>query len=267
MKRLLSALSAFLLLMQTAPLTGIAADAPQPADLEQAVLDQLTEMDSQRSEYGEPEFDRNRDGVITDAELAEVELLSLEMDGVTSLDFIKKFTNLKALWLTGGTVSDLSPLASCKSLITLGLSQMSAVTDISFAKKLDLRMFYLSRMDQITDEQKLEILKFHNLETVPGCSGIIGATPCNLFDRDQIQLEIADESIACFAQNGGNYASFTAYPAFARQFGNTKYTLSYQGQVIRTGTITVKSRITDLPDLRPDGPQAKLFWSFFYEYE
>ena len=96
---------------------------------------------------------------------------------------------------------------------------------------------------------------------------MLGATPCNLFDRDQIQLEIADESIACFAQNGGNYASFTAYPAFARQFGNTKYTLSYQGQVIRTGTITVKSRITDLPDLRPDGPQAKLFWSFFDEYE
>lgn len=267
MKRILSCAAAAVLLMQSLPLHAAAEDTPVPADLEQAVLDQLTEEDAQRSQYGEPQYDTNRDGVITDAELAAVEHLSLELDGVTSLECISKFTNLKTLWLRGGEISDLSPLSSCKSLVTLGLSKMAAVTDISFAKKLDLRMFYISDMDQITDEQKLDILKFHNLETVEGGSGVIGATPCNLFERDQIELTIADEEIACFSQNGGNYANFTAYPAYARKYGNTTYTLSYQGQILRTGSIKVKARLTDLLDLNPDAPQPELFWSYHYAYE
>ena len=267
MKRFLCGAAAAVQMLFAVPLTAAAVVLSEPADLEQAVYEQLAEEDTRRSEYGSPYYDVDGDGVITDGELAMASSLSLDLDHVTSLDFLSKFKSLKTLWLTGGTIADLSAVAECKTLVTLGLSSMPQVTDISFAGALDLRTFYIDEMPQITDEQRISILKFHDLDTDAGFSGVIGATPCRMFPSKAVRLEIADSSIACMTSSGGNAASDTAVSAYAAKPGETTYTLTYNGEVLRTGTIRVGECRPESPALLTDAAAPELFWSFYYAYE
>ena len=106
MKRILACGTAALLLlsaawMQASPLQASAADQPEKAQLEDAVYQQILKYQEGRGD---------KDGIVTEEELAQMEDLQLELENVTSLDFLGRMPALKALWLSDGSLDDLSAL-------------------------------------------------------------------------------------------------------------------------------------------------------------
>lgn len=255
MKRLFAIGTAAAMLLAACPLTAAAAEAPVPVDIEEAVYSQLIEAEI---------YDPDKDGVITAEEFQAAEILEVNLKNVTSLDFLAKAGNLKALWLSEGEIDDLSPLADCKGLVTLGLYKMPNVTDISVIKELDLNTIYLNEMEQITDEQRLELLKFHDADTEVGYAALIGGTPCRILDSDAFSIEIENPDIACFDDTYGNPNGMSAFPVVGLEIGETTYTVSCRDEVIYTGTIRVGMRIDhELPTEEPvEAPDVLESWYY-----
>ena len=145
MKKILSLFTGALTVFSCAPLIAHAEDTP--ADLPVTVYEQLQENVS---------IDKNKDGIISEEEYCNAGYLILNLDGLDSLDFLKRLKNPTNLTLSGGNFSDLSFLADFKELKYLYLDNMPDLTDISFAKDMELSTFDIAQLEQITDEQKLE---------------------------------------------------------------------------------------------------------------
>lgn len=192
MKKTIALLSALAVILSPNAVTAFAADTP--VNIEAALYDQLMENGT---------YDTNEDGIISETEFKQINYLNLDLAGITSLDFLNELSGLRSLYLRNGSFSDFTFLKGFTSLTTLQLSNMPQVTDVSFIKDMNLDKCYLSSMDQITDEQRLELLRFQDAENgAVGFSNMIGALPQGLFAYTDVSLAIENTDIACFDRAG-----------------------------------------------------------------
>ena len=230
MKKILSLAVGVSVTMYAASFTALAADKPAKADLPEVVYQQLLEDDY---------IDVNKDGIVTEEEYSAAQMLTLKLDGVESIDFLERLEDPRYLYFSGGNISDFSLLAKFKNLETLQLGDMPNVTDISFVKDMDLLKFYISDMEQITDEQKIAVMKFHDADTSVGFSALIGATPTGMFTYDQISLEISDTNIASFDTYRDNPVNISYADVYCKSAGSAEYSFKLKGKEIHKGKINV----------------------------
>lgn len=229
MKKTIAFLSALTVTLTTNAITAFADDTP--VNIEAALYDQL---------IGNGTYDTNEDGIISEDEFKQINYLNLDLADITSLDFLNELPGLRSLYLRNGSFSDFSFLKGFTSLSTLQLSNMPQVTDVSFIKDMNLDKCYLSGMDQITDEQRLELLRFQDAENgAVGFSNVIGALPQGLFVYSDISLAIENTDIACFDRAGVNPLQQSAAEIYGIANGSTTYSFSFKGEVIHTGTINI----------------------------
>ncbi len=231
MKKTIAFLSALAVILSPNAVTAFAADTP--VNIEAALYDQLMENGT---------YDTNEDGIISEAEFKRINYLNLDLADITSLDFLNELSGLRSLYLRNGSFSDFSFLKRFTSLSTLQLSNMPQVTDVSFIKDMNLDKCYLSSMDQITDEQRLELLRFQDAENgAVGFSNMIGALPQGLFAYTDVSLAIENTDIACFDRAEAMPVQQSAAEIYGITSGTTTYSFSFKGEVIHTGIINIGS--------------------------
>lgn len=231
MKKTIALLSALAVILSPNAVTAFAADTP--VNIEAALYDQLMENGT---------YDTNEDGIISETEFKQINYLNLDLADITSLDFLNELSGLRALYLRNGSFSDFTFLKGFTSLTTLQLSNMPQVTDVSFIKDMNLDKCYLSSMDQITDEQRLELLRFQDAENgAVGFSNMIGALPQGLFAYTDVSLAIENTDIACFDRAGVTPIHQSAAEIYGIANGSTTYSFSFKGEIIHTGTIDIGS--------------------------
>ena len=165
MKRLLACVSALAVILSFNSVSAIAEDSP--ANIETALYDQLMQNET---------YDTNGDGVISEEEFLQINYLNIDLTDITSLDFLNTLPNLRFLYMRNGSFADFSFLKNFTSLSTLQLSNMPQVTDVSFIKEMNLDKCYLSQMDQITDDMRINLLRFQDVENgAVGFSNLVGA--------------------------------------------------------------------------------------------
>ena len=240
MKKFVAFAIAINVMMSAVSLTSLAAEKTEKADLPESVYQQLVEQVN---------IDINEDGIITEEEYCNATSITLDLEGVDSIDFLDRLVSPRYLYLLNGNISDFSSLAKFNSLETLQLSDMPQVTDISFVKGMNLLKFYIVGLEQITDEQKIEVMKFHDADTSVGFSALIGATPKGMFEYDKLLLEISDTSVAGFDTSKDNPVMTSFASIYGRSAGSTEYSLKLKGNEIYKGKINVKEiSVTTLPD-------------------
>ena len=228
MKRKISIVTAVAALLSCGNMTVFAETSPKPADVDDAVYAQLMEH---RSLY-----DENYDGVITDDELAKAHQLYIDLDGITDLSWVSKMTSCKYVTFSNGAITDFSPLKTLPLLKQLDMREVP-ITDISFMKDLDLDYCWFYKMDQITPEQRLEVVKFSDLEIPEGTAAQIEYKPKGFVNYD---LSIADTDTAVFL-NGTASSKNVDEKVYGNSAGKTTYTVSLNGKDIYTGTIAVRN--------------------------
>lgn len=255
MKRTVSVLTGAALLLSCNTFSVFAEGAPEPASLPDIVYNQLINNEI---------YDTNTDGMISEEEYENAEYISLDLRGVDSIDFLSRLKKPRYIYLVGGDIDDFSLLSEFKGLETLQLSDMPQLTDISFAKGMNLKKFYIVELEQITDEQKIDIMTFHDADTSVGYNALIGATPEGMFEYKELSLEIADTSVANF-NFGDNPTQVSCASVFGKKPGTSEYTFSINGKEIHKGSITVtESPVTALdsvPDLKPPEVYDSTFYS------
>jgi len=227
MKKIISMTFALTMLLSSSTLTAFAEETPVPANVDEAVYEQLLE--------NKWICDENSDGIITDEELAQATQLTVNLDSITDLSWLTKMPSCRYLSFKNGTLTDFSVLKELPALNSLSMNSVP-VTDISFIKELNLESCRFSGMEQITPEQRMEVLRFSTPEFWAGTSGEVKCYPRGLVDY---QLSIADKDVAVFMDN----TTSTIYPderIYGASAGKTAYTVSLDGKDYYTGEIIVK---------------------------
>lgn len=227
MKKIISMTFALTMLLSGSTMTAFAEDTPTPADVDEAVYEQLMK--------NKWICDENSDGIITDEELAKVTQLSINLDNITDLSWLTKAPSCRYLSFENGTLTDFSVLKEMPVLDTLHMIEVP-ITDISFMKELNLESCWLYKMEQIKPEQRMEVLRFSSPEFWAGTSERIECYPRGLVDY---QLSIADGNAAVFLDNttSTEYSDELIYGVSA---GKTAFTVSLDGKDYYTGEITIK---------------------------
>ena len=256
MKKTISFITAVASLLACCNITAFAENTPTPANVDEAVYAQLMKHKFL--------YDLDSDGVITDAELAQTEYLSIDLDGISDLSWLKKLTSCNDLSFSNGNITDFSILKELPALKYMDMRNVP-ITDISFMKDLHLESCCLYEMDQITPEQRAEVLHFTAPEIWEGTAARIECQPRNLLDYD---ISIADKDTAAFL-NGTTNASYVYDYIYGVSAGKTTYTISYGGKDLYTGDITVKKapQAYDpaLHDIGIDNFEVE--YSHFYNYD
>ena len=228
MKKIISLTTALSVLLTCSSLTAVAADdVPTPADVDEAVYEQLLK--------NKWECDQNSDGIITDEELAEASQLSLDLTDITDLSWLTKMKACRYLSFKNGTITDFSVLKELPELDTLQMADVP-ITDIDFMKDLSLEYCWFTDMDQITPQQRMEVMRFSSPEFWKGTAEVISYYPRGFVDFD---LSITDSNIAVFF-DGTTSVSNPDERIYGRSAGKTTYTASLDGKDYYTGEITVK---------------------------
>ena len=196
MKKLASFILALSTLLSCVSMTAFADDTPKPANVDEAVYAQLL-----RNKW---ECDQNSDGIITDEELSQATRLRLDLTDITDLSWLTKMPACCYLSFENGTLTDFSVLKDLPALDSLHMTSVP-ITDISFMKDLDLESCWFYQMDQITPEQRMEVLRFSSPEFWAGTSANIVCYPRGFVDY---QLSLADKNIAVFLDG----TTSTIYP-------------------------------------------------------
>lgn len=231
MKKILSIALAVSAMLSCSTFKGFAEEAPAAADVDEIVYAQLL-----KNKWS---CDKNSDGIITDEELAQASQLSVNLEGIKDLSWLTKLTSCHYLTFTGGEITDFSVLKDLPALDTLHMNEVP-VTDISFIKELDLKSCWFYKMDQITPEQKVEVLRFSSPEFWEGTSGKIGCFP---YGFAEYEVTIEDKNTAVF-MDGTNKSIYEGDSIYGVSAGKTAFTVSYGGKEYYKGEITVK----DSPD-------------------
>ncbi|EXM40316.1 hypothetical protein RASY3_09965 [Ruminococcus albus SY3] len=228
MKRKISIVTAVAALLSCCNMTAFAETSPKPANVDEAVYTRLMEEKHL--------YDDNSDGIITDDELAQAYQLYIDLDGISDLSWVSKMTSCEYVVVSNGTITDFSPLKKMPLLRVLDMREVP-ITDISFIKDLDLEYCWFYKMDQITPEQRLEVVEFSDLELPEGTAAQIEYKPKGLAEYD---LSIANENTAVFF-NGTSSSHNVDEKIYGNTAGKTTYTISVNGKHHYTGNITVQN--------------------------
>lgn len=229
MKRTLACCLALTLL--SIPMQVFAAEEITPAEMDEAAYAYLLAHSSYT-------FDPDKDGVITEAELRAVGYMSLDLTDVQDISWMTKPENCIQISLEGGNLTDFSVLTDLPKLIALDLDNVP-LTDISFIKDMQLESCRLENMEQITTQQRIDVMQWDDLTVVSGTEGRITMSPYGLVDT---VITIADDNTAVFL--GGAESSTQINPrVYGVSSGETTYTVSVDG----TDYLTRKLAVTEAP--------------------
>lgn len=256
MKKTISFIAALTVLLSCSSMTAFADTSPVPADIPSAAYKQL--LSNQRA-------DKNNDGIITEEEFSSVSSISLDMDGIDSVEFLTRLEAPRAITLSGGSISDLSPLKKIKGLDTLALSKMKNVTDISFAKEMGLKTFILGSMPQITDEQKIAVYTFHDADVYIGDTALAGASPVGMFGTANESVEIIGEPNADFSNKTTTTGS--AGYVIGKMKGSAEYAVKVNDKEIHRGTIKVSASEPTVLDSDSTQSMQMIMDSAYYSAE
>lgn len=254
MKKIISLISALALTSSCLNLSAMAADSekPVPADIGAAAYEKLFDL--------QQTYDLNMDGVITMEELTQARTLTLDLDNVTSIDWLADMKNCAYLFLSNGKYTDLSVISGLKKVESLSLtnipvtdlSYLSDMTnvdtlyldgltleDISFIKGMELDNCSISNMPQITAEQRFAVTRYEtDVEVEKGFNGHIGVLPKKIFGKDSVKVSVADTDIVSL--EGVNYYISDCHPSiFGKKTGSTTYSLTVNDVEMLKGTITI----------------------------
>lgn len=227
MKKILSLTLSLFMAMSVGTFTAFAEDKPVAVEVDETVYAQL--MKNQWS------CDSNSDGIITEEELNETTYLNIDLDGISDISWVSKLSSCRYISFRNGTLTDFSALKQMPALRSISMDNVP-LTDISFIKELELERCDLNNMEQITVEQRMNVLKWNAPDIWAGTSGEITCTPRNLVEYS-ITLENSD--IAVF-MNGTNTADNPYEHIYGLSSGTTAYTVSFEGQNYYTGELNIK---------------------------
>ena len=227
MKKFLSMVFALSLLSYINLSATYAEESPKPIDVDEEVYTQLL-----KSKW---ELDENSDGIITEEELEQATQLTIDLDGINDISWLSRMKTCEYLSIENGTLTDFSVLKDMPSLRDLSMFKVP-LTDISFMKDLNLEYCWFSGMDYITPEQRIEVLKFANIELWEGELGLIDYHPRGFVDY---QFTIDDSNVASFL-NGSGSTENSNENIYGLSAGKTGFTVSLNGNDYFRGEITVK---------------------------
>ncbi|MCR5110849.1 MAG: hypothetical protein K6B38_08065 [Ruminococcus sp.] len=167
--------------------------------------------------------------------------------------------NIEFLKLSNGEISDFSPLKELPVLDSLILDEMNKLTDISFAKDMELGYFSVIDMPQITDEQKMDVIKFHDADISVGYTAIIGVTPNGLLTSRDRHIEIKDTAIANFENLSEYNESYCRI--YGKKAGSTEYVLKYNDKEIYRGKINVSETVPTVLPIAEKQPIPEVIFS------
>ena len=253
MKKVLLTLCSLAVLLSQGNVTAY-AESPVPVDVDPVVYEKLLATTWI--------CDPNQDGIVTEEELRSTDRLTIDMDGVTDLSWLKYLDNCELLSLKGGTITDYSALKELPKLEDL---QMRAVpvTDISFAKDMNLENFSLNDMEQITLEQRMEIARWEEEVTIEaGFMGDVGVKPRNILgDNFKCYMSADDKSVARSLNVSGIMNQFYAVAPGETTF---RVYMPDNTEVISGKIIVTETNLTKLP-LEEGTCTAIRDTSFYYD--
>lgn len=251
MKKIISSISAAALLTQSTCFAA-AAESATPADIDKAAYNYILE----NSNYT---IDKNRDNVITNEELAAAEYITVDLDGVDDISWLADMASCENLFLYNGTIKDFSILKEMPKLKSVSMGTVP-ITDLSFAKELDLEELSLSNMDQITTEQRIELLKADDVIIEEGFSKYVEIRPKNIFGLgNELNITIDNEDCTEIVPYGVSNYFINLYAA---KPGTVNFHVYYEDVEIRTGTVTVTpSTAEDVPLHDTPLPELETFYS------
>ena len=229
MKKLLSFTLGLSVLLSCGAMTAFAESSAVPVELDKSVYSQLLRS------INSYDCDLDSDGIITEEEFLQIKSLYLDLDSIDDISWLEKLKSCKYLSLSNGNITDFSVLKDMPALRMLNMSDVP-VTDISFMKEIELESCWFSEMDQITAEQRMEVLRFSAPEIWTGTGGSIECYPRGFVDYE---ISLGDPDIAVFF-DGQTSTVFSGEMIYGVSEGKTSFTVSIDGKEYYTGELTVK---------------------------
>lgn len=252
MKKLISFAAAVTMLCTTSVMNIFAEDGKaEPVNIEEKVYEQLLKQ------Y---QSDKNNDGVLDDEEFHALDYVQLNLEGVQDISWLAELKDLTWIVLKGGDITDLSFMADMEGVNFLSLENMP-LTDISFVKKMQPKRMYLLNMEQITTEQRLDVMTWIDdvtLEEGFGCK--VGAVPSGLFYDDEAKISIEGEAAVDIS---GGYD--TACDIYGFKAGESTYSVTIGGKEVYSGKIHITENVPEKYPLS-DNDGIKYFDSVYYGY-
>ena len=261
MKRFPALLMSIAVTVSATPFTAAAADVPAPADIDQAAYAQL---------FDDITYDMNEDGIFSEEELASSQWLNLDLTEVQDISWISRMENLGHINLRNGNITDLSVLSELPALKNVFLNSVP-ITDINFAKDMELDYLMLTNMEQITPEQRMEIIRCEDITVKKGFASAAGCFPIGLIEADEIKFRIDDLNVASFNSDvsGEDEKGFYRYKEIAAVYGKncgeTSYTIEFDGETLFSGKIKVEdTQYANIPPAADTEYSSELYTSYFY---
>lgn len=224
MKKLTAIL--FSLAMLTGNLTVAAEDAPTPAKLDDAVIEQLI------NDW----HDKDEDGIISTDEFNSIQYLTLDLTDITDLSFLFDIPHLQALHLSNGNFTNLDMLTKLPNINSLSLHNME-LDDISFLMNMSLDHCMLENVESKEPFDTFQLLRLHNYTFEQGYEETISIYPYGLYDDELFEITIDDHSIVFEDDEFGTKASYQDIYTLAE--GETTFHVFLDGKEIYEGKITV----------------------------
>ncbi len=239
MKKMITFLTGIAVLVSSANLTAFAEESAVAADIDEVAYAQLMENSWT--------YDTNGDNIITWEELEACDRITVSLDGVTDISWFSRLKNCDSVYLSYGEIIDFSVLAE---MPVLELASFTSVplTDISFIKDLELESCSLINMEQITLEQRLEVMRNEDYTIEAGFDKVIGAYPKKILDDYKCKMTLDDTSVAEFSESYLDTRGMF-HGVYGIKPGSTAYRIYIDDTEIFTGNITVTETQVYSPEL------------------
>lgn len=207
-------------------------------------------------------FDRDSDGIITVEEVEQANGIRFNLDDVSDLSWMEMLKNCNFIDFEGGKAEDFSVLTKLPKLKYIYMESVQ-IDDISFIKDLSLVQCVLDDMDNISLEQRLDVVKWEDYTIEQGYTENIGIYPIGLFENYSTQITLSDNNALHILRDRSNNSG-TVIETYASQPCSATYTVAIDGNEIHTGNIEVTPIQYISPELNGITTNPKVYDSFYY---
>ena len=249
-KKIISLLLAVSIASAVSYYPQIAEAAETSADLNPLVVKTLVDDNNYM-------VDDDRNGVITEEELAKARTVTVKLDGITDISWMSKLKNCKILSLYGGDLTDFSVMKDMPVLERVIMHGVP-IEDLAFMDGLSLDTVMLYDMDQISFEQRLEKVNIHDITVNKGFSERVLSSPLSILGEADLHLKLDDEDgkiAVCssgYYKTSGYLGEITGISA-----GQTVFHIYNGENEIASGTVTVVDDGAFEPVLHDTVPAAE----------
>lgn len=252
MKKLLSLLCALTAFSVCFTAYDVKAEGSVPVDVDESVYEIF------KSNW----FDRDSDGIITADEVAQANSIRFNLDDVSDLSWMEMLKNCNFIEFEGGKADDFSVLSKLPKLRYM-LMESVQTDDISFIKDLSLVQCVLEDMDNISLEQRLDVVKWEDYTIEQGYTKDIGIYPIGLFKDYSTEITLSENSGLHILRDRANNSG-TVFETYASEPCSAEYTAKIDGKEVHTGKIEVTPLQYISPQLSENATNPKIYDSFYY---